>query len=93
MDDSGGDGVARYGASSSSSSLLPDRLFYDPPRREDYPHRRSSSSSWRDGLFDVLSSLEESMSLRSGGGMIDYDDNPIVLYGNDKYVCIYDMVR
>ena len=77
------------------ASVLPDRLFYDPPHREDYPPR--SSSNWRDGLVDVLSSVESSSSssssLSSSGEQVDINNRPIVLFGDDKFVCIYDMVR
>jgi hypothetical protein len=77
------------------ASVLPDRLFYDPPHREDYPPR--SSSNWRDGLVDVLSSVESSSSssssLSSSGEQVDINNHPIVLFGDDKFVCIYDMVR
>jgi hypothetical protein len=84
-------GVTRSSPLSSSDSLL-----YSPPRREDYPSR--PSSNWRDGLFDVLSHVEDpSSSLSSptkgGNHQIDIGSNPIVLFGDDKYVCIYDKVR
>ena len=85
-------GVTRSGPSSSSDSIL----LYSPPRREDYPSR--PSSNWRDGLFDVLSHLEESSSslsspTKGGDHQVDISSDPIVLFGDDKYVCIYDKVR
>jgi hypothetical protein len=95
MDDSGdGDGGSGVSSSCARASVLPDRLFYDPPRREDYPPR--SSSNWRDGLVDVLSSVESSSpssSSSSSGEQVDINNHIIVLFGDDKFVCIYDMVR
>ena len=55
------------------------RLVYKSPCKDDFPQR---SSNWRDGLRDILSSVEEDSE----------DNNPIVLFKNSKYVCVYDMV-
>ena len=64
---------------STPFTRVPDRLRYNPPNRNDFPPR---SSNWRDGLNNILSSVED---LDTG--------NPLVLFKNDKYVCTYDMVR
>ena len=60
-------------------SQVPDQLFYNTPRKEDFLPR---SSNWRDGLNNVLSSVESNQ----------HTNNPIVLFKNEKYVCTYDMV-
>jgi hypothetical protein len=90
MDDNRGSGASSICV---RASVLPDCLFYDPPHREDYPPL--STSNWRDGLVDVLSSVESSSSssLSSSGEQVDINNHPIVLFGDDKFVCIYDMVR
>ena len=60
---------------------LPNRpLVYKSPRKDDFPQH---SSNWRDGLRDILSSVEEES---------EDNNNPIVLFKNSKYVCVYDMV-
>lgn len=57
-----------------------DRLVYTQPSKSSYPKR---SSNWRNGLYDILDLVEESNQ--------QGEDNPIVLFQNEKYVCIYDM--
>ena len=57
-----------------------DRLVYKQPSKSSFPKR---SSNWRNGLYDILDLVE--VSNQQG------EDNPIVLYQNEKYVCIYDM--
>lgn len=60
---------------------LPNRpLVYKSPCKDVFPQR---SSNWRDGLRDILSSVEEES---------EDNINPIVLFKNSKYVCVYDMV-
>ena len=69
--------------SATEFSQVTKRLMYDPPRKEDFLSR-STSSDWREGLRDVLLSVEVSIQ--------NNEDNPLVLFQNDKYVCTYDMV-
>ena len=69
--------------SATEFSQVPKRLMYNPPRKEDFLSR-STSSDWREGLRDVLLSVEVSIQ--------NNEDNPLVLFQNDKYVCTYDMV-
>ena len=57
-----------------------DRLVYTQPSKSSYPKR---SSNWRNGLYDILDLVEESNQ--------QGEDNPVVLFQNEKYVCIYDM--
>ena len=60
---------------------LPNRpLVYKSPSKYDFPQH---SSNWRDGLRDILSSVEEES---------EDNINAIVLFKNSKYVCVYDMV-
>ena len=66
---------------SEFSQVPADRLVYIQPRKADYPQR---TSNWRDGLNNILSAVEESEREKT--------DNPIVLFSNAKYVCVYDMV-
>lgn len=66
--------------------MLPpnERLYYNPPRRDDFPSSPSSHSNWQDGLIHILSFIEEKVAKKEG--------NPIVFFMNDKYVCTYDKV-
>jgi len=57
-----------------------NRLVYTQPSKSSYPKR---SSNWRNGLYDILDLVEESNQ--------QGEDNPITLFQNEKYVCIYDM--
>lgn len=52
-------------------------LSYSPPKVNDFPQ----ASSWQDALLDILSLIESN----NGSSLV-----PIVLFRNDKYVCIYD---
>jgi hypothetical protein len=66
--------------------MLPnERLIYNPPRRDDFPSSPSSYSNWQDGLIHILSFIEEKVAKKE-------EENPIVFYMNDKYVCTYDKV-
>ena len=66
---------------SEFSQVPADRLVYNRPSKDDYPSR---TSNWRDGLNNILSAVEESEQEKTY--------NPIVLFRNAKYVCVYDMV-
>ena len=66
--------------STEYTKVLTDRLVYTQPSKSSYPKR---TSNWRNGLYDILDLVEESNQLG--------DDNPIVLFQNNKYVCVYDM--
>ena len=61
-----------------------DGLSYSHPQKEEYPKR---TSNWRNGLQNILSSVESNDNGVSGR------NSPIVYYQNEKYVCTYDMVR
>lgn len=52
-------------------------LSYVAPRKEQFPLQ---SSSWRNALYDILSSVEANVD----------DDNAIILFKNSKFVCTYD---
>jgi len=68
-----------------SRMMLPnERLYYNPPRRDDFPSSPSSYSNWQDGLIHILSFIEEKVAKK--------EENPIVFFMNDKYVCTYDKV-
>mmetsp|Transcript_24675 Transcript_24675/g.59495 ORF Transcript_24675/g.59495 Transcript_24675/m.59495 type:complete len:152 (+) Transcript_24675:82-537(+) len=67
--------------SSTNGQRVPDRLVYNPPRREDFPPQ---SRSWRNALYDIISSVEESNR--------QHEHGPVVLFKNEKYVCTYDKV-
>ena len=68
-----------------SLGMLPNELLiYNPPRRDDFPSSPSSYSNWQDGLIHILSFIEEKVAKK--------EENPIVFFMNDKYVCTYDKV-
>lgn len=52
-------------------------LSYVAPRKDQFP---SESSSWRDGLYDILSRTEKNV-----------ENDAIILVKNAKFVCVYDM--
>lgn len=68
--------------SSDDFTRVPIQLLYNPPQKGDFPSQ--SFNNWRNGLKNVLSSVESSSKR--------HERNPIVLFLNDKYVCTYDMV-
>ena len=77
------DGIDDSATEFISSLQVPKGLIYNPPSKDDFLIR-STSSDWREGLRDVLLSVEVSIQNNEG--------NPLVLFQNDKYVCTYDMV-
>ena len=62
----------------TSNSVAVPPLVYNPPQKEDFPQ----SASFRTALVDILANVESSTS--------QSENNPIVLFKSDKYVCIYD---
>ncbi|KAL9185315.1 hypothetical protein ACHAXT_003092 [Thalassiosira profunda] len=55
---------------------VPETVSFKPPRKEDFPPQ---SKSWCNALKDILASVETGS-----------ENNPVVFFKSDKYVCTYD---
>ena len=71
--------------STDDFTRVPIELFYSHPHKGAFPPQGTFDNCWRNGLMNVLSSVESSSNCHT--------PNSIVLFMNEKYVCTYDMVR